>query len=433
VTGATAGSAGRTAGFEGLLREIAPQALGALTRRYGRFDLAEDAVQEALLAAATQWPESGVPANPTAWLTTVAGRKLTDLLRSEQSRRQREEREFAREVPVAGTASPDEPRPGDQDDTLITIFLCCHPELKPPTQIALTLRAVGGLTTAEIARGLLIPETTVAQRISRAKQRIQASGARFRMPAGAERDRRLAVVLQVLYLIFNEGYIASSGPNLQRAELAAEAIRLTRMLWQRLPDELEVGGLLALMLLTGSRQDARTGPAGELVPLADQDRSRWNRSMITEGIGLLERILPQRRPGSYQLQAAIAAVHAEAERYEDTDWPQIAALYGVLDRISEDRMITLNRAVAVAMVHGPAAGLELLDQVADHPQLAEHHRLFAVRAHLLEQSGATAAAIEAYGEAARRPLSTTERRYLQERAARLAPAESDAAPESDVR
>ena len=410
-----------TSGFEGLLREIAPQALGALTRRYGRFDLCEDAVQEALLAAATQWPESGVPDNPAAWLTTVAGRKLTDLMRSEQSRRQREQRDYVREVPKA-TPTPEETRPEDRDDTLITVFLCCHPELKAPSQIALTLRAVGGLTTAEIARGLMIPETTVAQRITRAKQKILDSGARFRMPEPAERDRRLAAVLQVLYLIFNEGYTASSGPDLQRVELAEEAIRLTRLLWARLPDEPEIAGLLALMLLTASRRHTRTDPAGELIPLADQDRSHWDRTMITEGVALLEEVLPRRRPGSYQLQAAIAACHAEAERYEDTDWPQIAALYGVLDELSDDRMITLNRAVAVAMAHGPAAGLSLIDEVADHPQLAGHHRLFAVRAHLLEQNGEPGAAIEAYREAARKTLSQVERRYLQSRAARLEPA-----------
>ncbi len=419
----------KTSGFEGpstgsgqaLLREIAPQALGALTRRYGRFDLCEDAVQEALLAAATQWPESGIPDNPAAWLTTVAGRKLTDLLRSEQSRRQREQREFVREVPKAA-ATPETPRPEDRDDTLITVFLCCHPEVKAPSQIALTLRAVGGLTTAEIARGLMIPETTVAQRITRAKQKILDSGAQFRMPEAAERDQRQAAVLQVLYLIFNEGYTASSGPDLQRVELADEAIRLTRLLRSRLPDELEVGGLLALMLLTASRRETRTDQAGELIPLADQDRTRWDRSMITEGIALLEEVLPQQRPGSYQLQAAIAACHAEADRYEDTDWAQIAALYGVLDRISDDRMITLNRAVAIAMAEGPAAGLRLIDQVADHPQLADHHRLFAVRAHLLEQDGEPAGAAAAYQEAARRTLSQVERRYLLKRAARLSSA-----------
>lgn len=407
-------------GLESLLREIAPQALGALTRRYGRFDLCEDAVQEALLAAATQWPETGIPDNPAAWLTTVAGRKLTDLLRSEQSRRQREERDFVREVPKSAP-SPEVVRPEDRDDTLITVFLCCHPGLKAPSQIALTLRAVGGLTTAEIARGLMIPEATVAQRITRAKQKILDSGARFAMPEPAERDRRLASVLQVLYLIFNEGYIASSGPDLQRVELADEAIRLTRLLWARLPDEPEVAGLLALMLLTASRRHTRSDSAGDLVPLAEQDRSRWDQTLIAEGVALLEEVLPRRRPGSYQLQAAIAACHAEAKRYEDTDWPQIAALYGVLDQMSEDRMITLNRAVAVAMAQDPAAGLRLIDQVADHPQLADHHRLHAVRAHLLERSGDPAAAIEAYQQAARKTLSNVERRYLLSRAARLSP------------
>ena len=406
--------------IEDLLREHAPRVLAAVTRRFGRFDVAEDAVQEALLAAATGWKADGIPPNPPAWLTTVAVRRMTDLLRSEQARRRREQLDATRQLPEDLLGAPaDSGGTADQDDTLVLIFLCCHPDVQPASQLTLTLRAVGGLTTAEIAHALLLPEATVAQRISRAKQRIQQSGARFRLPAGPERQKRLDVVMQVLYLIFNEGYAASSGTELQRVELAAEAIRLTRLLWARLESEPEVGGLLALMLLTHARRTARTGPTGDLIPLAEQDRTRWDRPMIAEGIGLLEEVLPRHRPGPYQLQGAIAAVHAEADTFADTDWRQIVALYDVLVRISADPMVRLNSAVAVAMLKGPAAGLELLDELAADPKIADHHRLAAVRAHLLERSGDVGAARQAYAEAAKRTTSAPEQRYLRSRAAQL--------------
>ncbi|MGW5193548.1 RNA polymerase sigma factor [Kribbella sp. NPDC004138] len=404
--------------IEDLLRELAPRVLAAVTRRFGRFDLAEDAVQEALLAAASGWSQDGVPPSPAAWLTTVAVRRMTDMLRSEQARRRREQLDATRRLPES-LLGDDSITTADQDDTLVILFLCCHPDVQPASQLTLTLRAVGGLTTAEIARALLVPEATVGQRISRAKQRISQSGARFRLPAPEERRQRLDVVMQVLYLIFNEGYTASSGTTLQRVELAAEAIRLTRMLREKLPSEPEVGGLLALMLLTHARRQARTGPTGDLIPLAEQDRSRWDRELISEGVALLEDVLPRRRPGPYQLQAAIAAVHAEAERFEDTDWAQIVALYDVLVRMSADPVVRLNSAVAVAMHRGPAAGLELLDSLATDPKLAGHHRLAAVRAHLLEQSGSLDTARQAYLAAAKLTTSAPEQRYLRARAARL--------------
>jgi RNA polymerase sigma factor (sigma-70 family) len=404
--------------IEDLLRELAPRVLAAVTRRFGRFDLAEDAVQEALLAAVSGWSQDGIPPSPAAWLTTVAVRRMTDMLRSEQARRRREQLDATRRLPES-LLGDDSITTADQDDTLVILFLCCHPDVQPASQLTLTLRAVGGLTTAEIARALLVPEATVGQRISRAKQRISQSGARFRLPAPEQRRQRLDVVMQVLYLIFNEGYTASSGTTLQRVELAAEAIRLTRMLREKLPSEPEVGGLLALMLLTHARRRARTGPTGDLIPLAEQDRSRWDRELISEGVALLEDVLPRRRPGPYQLQAAIAAVHAEAERFEDTDWAQIVALYDVLVRMSADPVVRLNSAVAVAMHRGPAAGLELLDSLATDPKLTGHHRLAAVRAHLLEQSGSLDTARQAYLAAAKLTTSAPEQRYLRARAARL--------------
>ncbi|MGI5490089.1 RNA polymerase sigma factor [Microtetraspora malaysiensis] len=406
--------------MEDLLRELAPQVLALLTRRYGHFDLAEEAVQEALLAAATQWPDQGLPDNPPGWITTVATRRMTDLLRSEQARRRREQQEAFRALP-ADLLSPaaDVPPAGDTDDTLLLLFLCCHPTLNPPAQVALTLRAVGGLTTAEIARALLLPEATLAQRITRAKKRILEAGGRFRMPDDRDRVRRLDVVLHVLYLIFNEGYTATAGESLHRGELCTEAIRLARMVHRLLPDVPEVSGLLAEMLLTDARRPARTGQDGELVPLAEQDRGRWNRAMIDEGIALLTAALPRKRPGPYQLQAAIAAVHAEAGRFEDTDWAQIVALYQVLDRLADNPVVTLNRAVAVAMLSGPAAGLAVLDTVARDQRMVGHHRLHAVRGHLLEEAGEKTAAIAEYRTAARLTTSLPERRYLLTRAARL--------------
>jgi RNA polymerase sigma factor (sigma-70 family) len=399
-----------TSRVEDLLHRLAPQVLGALVRRYGRFDACEDAVQEALLAAALQWPVEGEPDDPSAWLVTVASRRLTDQLRSEGARRRREE-SAAAEVP-AGEAV-------DEDDTLTLLFMCCHPALSPPSQLALTLRAVGGLTTAQIASAFLVPEATMAQRISRAKQRIRATGIPFRMPPEPEWAERLRVVLHVLYLIFNEGYTATSGPDLQRLELTREAIRLTREVRRLLPDDGEVAGLLALMLLTDARRAARTRPDGALVPLAKQDRALWDRELIREGVELVSDTLARAPIGPYQVQAAIAAIHDEAPRADDTDWPQILALYEVLERLSPNPMVTLNRAVAVAMVHGPRAGLDLLETLDDDDRVAAHHRLEVVRGHLLEMAGDHAAAIDSYRIAARRTTSLPERRYLEGRAARL--------------
>ncbi|MFI5486757.1 RNA polymerase sigma factor [Micromonospora echinaurantiaca] len=405
---------------EDLLRTVAPQVLGLLVRRHGQFDRCEDAVQEALLAAATQWPEQGVPDNPRAWLLTVATRRLTDEWRSERARREREVAVAIREPAYAAVAPPADAEPPAEDDTLTLLFLCCHPALARSAQVALTLRAVGGLTTAQIARAHLVPEATMSQRIRRAKQRVEAAGATFAMPSAAERDERLRTVLQVLYLIFNEGYTASSGPDLHRAELTSEAIRLTRILHRLLPDDGEVTGLLALMLLTDAHRAARTGPDGELVPLAEQDRGRWDRAAIEEGIALVTAALTWSPPGPYQVQAAIAAVHAEAPSAERTDWRQILALYRLLARLAPNPMITLNQAVAVAMVDGPRAGLALLAPLDADERTAGHHRLAAVRAHLLELAGEPAAAREAYRAAARATTSRPEQRYLELRAARLA-------------
>ena len=405
---------------EDLLRQFAPRVLGSLVRRYGHFDLAEDAVQEALLAAALQWPEQGIPENPRGWLITVAVRRLTDELRSDEARRRREERAAA-ELPREHVEPPPdgEQVPAGEDDTLTLFFLCAHPALSPASQLALTLRAVGGLATAEIARAFLVPDATIAQRISRAKQQIKASRIPFKLPAESERAERLTVVLHVLYLIFNEGYTASSGPDLQRGELTSEAIRLAREVRRLLPDDGEVAGLLALMLLTDARRAARTRADGSLVPLAEQDRERWNGSYIEEGVALVTDALARSPLGPYQLQAAIAAVHDEAAQAADTDWPQILVLYELLERISPNPMVTLNHAVAVAMVKGPQAGLELLGPLDDDRRLAEHHRLDAVRAHLLEMAGDRAAARSSYRRAARRTTSLAERRYLEARANRL--------------
>ncbi|MBZ9600028.1 sigma-70 family RNA polymerase sigma factor [Streptomyces yangpuensis] len=413
---------------EDLLRRLVPQVLGALVRRYGHFDAAEDAVQEALLAAARQWPEEGRPRNPRGWLIRVASRRLTDQLRSEDARRRREETAAAltpRDEFVA--PPPGEGRAPAEDDTLALLFLCCSADLPAAGRIALTLRAVGGLTTAEIARALLVPEATMAQRISRAKRRIKTSPSPFRtakQEQEGERERegaaRLADVLHVLYLIFNEGYTASSGRELQRADLATEAIRLTRAVHALLPDDGEVAGLLALMLLTDARRAARTGPDGSLIPLAEQDRTLWDRAAVTEGVALVSDALTRTPLGPYQLRAAIAAVHDEAASDEDTDWVEILALYEVLIRLVPGPVERLGHAVAVAMVHGPRRALELLAALDDDDHLAGHHRLEAVRAHLLERAGDRAAARAAYTKAAGLTLSAPERRYLRSRAARIA-------------
>jgi RNA polymerase sigma factor (sigma-70 family) len=398
---------------EDLLRELAPQVLGALVRRHGRFDACEDAVQEALLAASRRWPVDGVPESPRGWLIAVANRRLVDEVRSETARRRREETVAALEV--RGPAAVQV-----QDDTLALLFLCCHPSLSIPSQLALTLRAVGGLTTVQIANAFLVPEATMAQRISRAKQSIRRSGAGFELPPDPAFTERLRVVMHVLYLLFNEGYTTSAGPDLHRTDLTAEAIRLTRMLHRLLPGEVEVSGLLALMLLTDARRAARADADGSLVPLAEQDRSLWDRAQIEEGLTLVGRTLGSGAVGPYQLQAAIAAVHDEAPSAERTDWPQILALYDVLERVSPGPMVTLNRAVALAMVDGPRAGLALLGTLDEDDRMANTHRLEAVRAHLLEMAGDLAAAREAYLRAARRTASLPEQRYLSLRAARLA-------------
>ncbi|MFI8004054.1 RNA polymerase sigma factor [Streptomyces sp. NPDC086010] len=401
---------------EDLLRRCAPQVLGALVRRYGHFDTAEDAVQEALLDAYRTWPSRGVPANPRGWLIRTASRRLTDQLRSDSARRRREERAAA--LASRDTRTPAPPgmdRAPSDDDTLTLLFLCCHPVLSPAAQVALTLRAVGGLTTTEIARAHLVPEATMAQRISRAKRKVR--GERFRQPGPGDRDARLAVVLQVLYLIFNEGYTATSGSTLHRADLAREAIRLARAVRALLPGDGRVTGLLALMVLTEARGAARTGPHGELVPLDEQDRSRWDRAAVREGTALVEEALAQGPAGPYQLQAAIAALHDEADRAEDTDWPQILALYDVLVALAPEPMAELGRAVALAMVRGPRAGLTAVAALED--RLAGHHRLDAVRAHLLERAGDGEAARTAYRRAADHTLSEPEARYLRMRASRL--------------
>ena len=420
--------------IENLLRDLTPSVVAAVVRRFGDFAAAEDAVQEALFAATMQWPKEGPPDNPRAWLIHVAARRMTDHIRSESARRRREttvvlqatvDEQIATapdELPFdlgssfgrAGSAVAD-----DGDDTLILLFMCCHPALTRSSAIALTLRAVGGLTTAEIAAAFFVPEATMAQRISRAKQRIKSSGVPFSMPNQQERAERLSAVLHVLYLIFNEGYSTSSGPSLRRADLSNEAIRLTRSVHRLLRADMEVAGLLALMVLTDARRLARSGPEGQLIPLEEQDRSLWDQSAIAEGTALISEALSRGSVGAYQLQAAIAAVHDEAARPEETDWPQILALYGLLTRMSDNPMVALNHAVAYAMVHGPEEGLKLLDALDADERVAGHYRLRAVRAHLLERAGNREAAIEHYRAAAAKTTSIPERDYLITRASRL--------------
>ncbi|MEU0540750.1 sigma-70 family RNA polymerase sigma factor [Nocardia sp. NPDC005978] len=417
---------------EDLLRTLAPQVLGVLVRRYGDFDAAEDAVQEAMLAAATQWPGEGRPDNPRGWLIQVGQRRLVDAIRAEVSRRTREA------ASALGEVQPADPTPEtDQDDTLTLFFLCCHPALSPASAIALTLRAVGGLTTEEIARAFLLPEATMAQRISRAKKRLADVDRPFAMPRDEERDgrlpaaesprerpdgypaqwrERLGAVLRVLYLIFTEGHSAA-GSELRRNDLAVEAIRLARALHRLLPEDHEVTGLLALLLLTDARRAARSGPHGELIPLTEQDRSLWDRTMIIEGVRLASASVAGGLLGPYRIQAAIAVLHAQALRPQDTDWDRILLLYNALERVAPGPMVTLNRAVANAMVHGPEAGLELAATL--EKPLAGSHRLDAVRGHLYEMTGDHSAAITAYLSAARRTTSLPERDYLTLRAAHL--------------
>ncbi len=406
-----------------LLRELAPQVLAAVLRRFRDFAAAEDAVQDALLAAAQAWPR-GRPDDPRAWLIQVAFRRLTDQSRADDARRRREDehgaelqRDFEADVPAVDAG----------DDTLLLLFMCCHPSLTPASAIALTLRAVGGLTTAEIAKAFLVSEATMAQRISRAKQAVQASGVPFQKPAPTEWPSRLGQVLHVLYLVFNEGYASSFGEELVRSELTGEALRLARAVHRVLPDEPEVAGLLALMLLTDARRPARTTATGELVPLHEQDRTKWDAAAIAEGIALISAALPKGQIGPYQLQAAIAAVHDEAKRAEDTDWPQLLALYRVLERVAPNPMVSLNAAVALAMVHGPKTGLERLEALASDEVLAQHHRLEAVRGHLLEMAGDARQAAEAYRKAAEGTDSTVEKKYLLSRVEKIG-----AAPTSGV-
>ena len=395
--------------IEDLLRELAPQVLGMVMRRFGGLDAAEDAVQEALIAAAGHWPTDGIPDNPRGWLLQVAGRRMTDQIRSEQSRRRREV--------IAAVSEPPPVQASADDDTLTLLFLCCHPVLTPASAIALTLRAVGGLTTAEIAGAFLVPEATMAQRISRAKQRIKVSAIPFQLPGADDRAARQRSVLHVLYLIFNEGYVSTTGTALHRRELAGEAIRLTREVHRLLPDDGQVTGLLALMLLTEARHPARTGPGGELVPLAEQDRSRWNHQLIGEGVALAIQAMSEGPAGDYQIQAAIAALHDEAVSAADTDWPQILALYDILERLTGNPIVTLNKSVAAAMVHGPATGMRLLAPLDE--RLHGHYRLDAVRAHLFELLGEADAAAAHYRAAARRTMSVPERNYLLMKAAAL--------------
>jgi RNA polymerase sigma factor (sigma-70 family) len=400
--------------MEDLLRELTPQVLSTLVRRHGRFEDCEDAVQEAVLAATVQWPAGGVPDNPRGWLATVASRRLIDQMRSDQARRERES--------AAATAAVVPEDVPDTDDTLVLLFQCCHPTLTAASQTALTLRAAGGLTTAEIARAFLVPEATMAARISRAKQRIKAAGGSFSVPKGAEREERLLVVMHVLYLIFNEGYTASSGSELHRADLAHEAIRLARMVHAQLPEDGEVTGLLALMLLTHARREARTTATGDLVPLEEQDRMKWDHALIDEGMELVKASLAGPELGPYQLQAAIAATHADAATAGETNWPQVHALYLILERIAPNPMVTLNRAIALAETEGPQAGLALLSALDGDERMAGHHRLLSVRAHLLEKTGDTAGAYEHYRRAAKATASIAEQRYLESRASRVRPA-----------
>jgi RNA polymerase sigma factor (sigma-70 family) len=440
--------------LEAAIRTGAPKALATLVRRYGVFDQCEDAVQEALLAASMQWREHGVPEQPVGWLISVAGRRLMDGWRRDNARRQRELTDYLR-TPVVAEIE-------DSDDTLRLLILCCHPTLSAASQLALTLRSVGGLTTAEVAAALLVPESTVAQRISRAKRQIKDAGARFELPTGDQYDERLRAVLQVLYLIFNEGHTASSGDNLQRLDLAVEALRITRMLHDSLeprrpqhsvdaapaqhhptdadPDRHhpttpaparapatatptaptgEVSGLLALMILTHARRDARSGPGGDLVPADRQDRTRWYSSEIAEGTTLIEAALQSGRLGPYQLEAAIAAVHSEADSVDSTDWEQIAGLYRILAEIDPGPMVRLGQAVAVAMTDGPDAGIAIVDALAADRHLGDHHRRLSVLAHLHELAGRYDAARAQYEAALHRTRNTAEQNYLRDRLTRL--------------
>jgi len=395
---------------EGLLRELAPQALAALARRSGDFGDSEDAVQEALVAAAESWPSAGIPDNPLGWLVHVASRRMIDRHRADAARRRREDL-VATTTTIETVAAP------GADDTLIMMVMCCHPALRPSTAIPLTLRAVAGLSTREIAAAFLVPEATMAQRISRAKATLRESPEPFALPDVDARPERLRSVRHVLYLLFNEGYATSAGPELARTSLSDEAIRLARVVHAATPDDPEATGLLALMLLTDARRPARTGPRGELVPLEAQDRGQWDCTMIREGVALVTDALRRGAIGEYQAQAAIAALHDQAPRYDDTEWPEILALYRVLERMGANPMVTLNRAVATAMVDGPDAGLAVVELAAE--RLGDHHRVHAVRGHLLEQAGRRDEAVAELRLAAARTASQRERDYLALKASSL--------------
>jgi RNA polymerase sigma factor (sigma-70 family) len=409
-----------TPAIEDLLRAEAPQVLGALVRRFGRFDIAEDAVQESLLAAAQQWPDDGIPDNPRSWLIRIAYRRMVDLLRSDQARHRRELEAGVAQLAMAEPARA--ARTTDADDSLTLLLLCCHPALGPTSQVALTLRAIGGLTTAEIAHAYGTTEATMGTRISRAKQQLATAGARFTPPTDGDRDARMASVMRVLYLIFNEGYTATAGAELARVDLTREAIRLTRMLHATLPEDAEIVGLLALMLLTDSRRSARTD-TGELIPMEEQDRSRWSRALIDEGTALIDSFWNQGQAGPYQIQAAIAAVHAAATAPEQTDWPQIAMLYLWLEHLTPTAPVQLGRVVAVARAYGPARGLALLDDLDRRHRLDRNpltqQRERAVRAHLLMQAGETTAAAMLFRQAADMTSNQVEQRYLRDKADHL--------------
>ena len=395
---------------EDLLRDLAPQVVGVLARRSGDFTAAEDAVQEALVAAYTTWPRDGIPDHPRAWLVTAASRRLVDEQRSESARRRREQEWVA--------AEPAGARVVQQDDTLTVLLMCCHPVLTPASAVALTLRAVGGLTTAEVAAAYAVPEATMATRISRAKRQVRDSGERFSLPPDDELGERVTRVLHVLYLLYNEGYVATSGAGLTRTDLSAEAIRLARTAHRLLPADREATALLALLLLLDARRPARLTASGEVVPLSEQDRSLWDHALVAEGTALLDSTLGTGPLGAYQVQAAIAAVHDRATRAQDTEWPQVLALYGLLEQVSPSPFVTLARAVALAEVEGPDAAAPLVDEVAE--RLGDHHRVSAVRGHLAELGGDPVAARRHYLEAARRTANLAEQQHLTTRAARLA-------------
>ena len=414
---------------EDVWRRESPHVLAALLRRHGDLGDCEDAAQEAVAAAAAQWEAEGLPDNPRGWLITVASRRLVDRVRADRARAAREVAVATREhVDQLLAPGADEPDPAATDDSLQLLLLCCHPALRPPSQVALTLRAVAGLSTAQIAAAFLVPEATMAQRLSRARATLRAAGARFVEPSPAELPARVASCLEVLHLVFNEGHTASAGTQLLDTSLTAEAIRLTRGLHRALPDHDEVTGALALMLLTSARETTRTDERGELVPLAEQDRTRWDAGRVAEGVALLEQVLPRGHLGRFQLQAAIAAVHAEARTWEATDWREISLLYAMLDQVAPSPAVTLNRAVAVAMAFGPGHGLDVLSALLADPAMARHHRTHAVHAHLLEMAGERDRALEAYARAARLSASIPEQRYLNERARRLGDNEEDPPP-----